>query len=451
MAYNFYQVNRDQLLLPQNLLDWVDEGDFSLFVIDLMSKIDCSSLYKNYRSDGKGQKAYNPHMMMSLLIYAYCLGTRSSRRIEYLCGHDISYRVICANNKPDHTSIARFRKNNLAFFETVFIEVLRLCQEAGMVKLGTVALDGTKMGANAALEANRTLKTLEREVKKIVAEAEKIDAEEDRKYGKNRRGDELPEEMQRRADRLAKLEECRQRLEERAAAERAAQEEKIQKRRREEDKRGKKLKGRKPNAPEDAVKKDAKVNSTDPDSAIMKARQGYVQGYNAQAAATAEQIIIAAEVVSDQNDQGQLIRQIKNVRETTKRAGVTEDIGKMLVDAGYPNAKNVEGASALCEELIAATGKEWKMRKEKGPPRGRIPQRCGVMDLMTRKVRTQRGRKLYAKRKKIIEPVFGQTKECRGIRKFLLRGREAVNAEWNLICATHNIVKMFRRMAPSMA
>jgi len=388
-------------------------------------------------------------MMIALLVYAYSNGIQSSRSIERLCERDIGFKVIAGDEKPDHTTIARFRQDNGKAIEELFTEALKLCRKAGLVKVGLVALDGTKIKANAALEANRSYEHIESEVKRMLAEAESKDAEEDKPYGKDKRGDELPEELQDRGKRLARLKECKARLEqERAEKEVAKQKEKIEQRHEQESESGQKKRGRKPKEPDAVTKADAKANVTDPDSRIMKTRTGYVQGYNGQAVVTENQIIIAAELTREENDVKQLVPMIEQAEENIAALEFNDKgIGVVLADAGYCSDTNMENAGPDGPECLIATRKDWKQRqvlRETEPPRGRIPEGLSLRERMERKLLTKRGRALYKKRGQIVEPVFGQIKTCRGIQHFMRRGFEACAQEWKLICATHNLLKLWR-------
>jgi transposase len=447
MSYNFVSCNRDQLLLlPPDLREWLPTDHLAWFVIDAVNQMDLSVFYERYREDGKGNTAFDPSMMVTLFLFSYCMGERSSRRIEKLCAVDVAYRVITANRIPDHTTISRFRKDNIKLIERLFVEVLRLCREAKMLKLGTVALDGTKIKGNASLETNRTRDGLEKEVRKILQEAESADTQEDALYGPDHRGDELPEDLADPRSRISRLRECKERLDREAQEARDAQQRKIDERKAEED-TGNKKRGRQPLSPEAVVDKDAKANVTDPDSRIMKTRSGYVQGYNAQAVATEDQIIIAAKVTQDENDVNQLLPMIDNANTMLESIEVEEPIKTLSADAGYFSETNVTGAPADWPDLYIATKKDWKQRKEQTTeesPKGRIPDDLTVKERMDRKLLTESGKMTYAKRKAIIEPIFGQIKDAQGIRTFLMRGIAAVQAEWELICASHNLRKLFR-------
>jgi transposase len=449
VPYNFKPISREQLyLLSPSIDEWLPDDHLARFVLDAVDQFDLEALYSTYRADGAGQAAYHPKMMVALLLYGYCVGERSSRRIERLCQTDVAFRVIAANQAPDHATLCWFRKDNEAFLSKLFTQVLRLCAEAGLVKLGTVALDGTKIKANAALDANRTLDALRAQVQAMLAEAQATDASEDDLFGPQKRGDELPDDLRDPRSRTERLKACMARLEQEAAEAMAAQAGKIAAREQQEAQTGRKTRGRKPLPPEDAVDEKAKANVTDPGSRIMKTRSGYVQGYNAQAMATAEQIIIAADVTQDENDIRQAVPMLQKARAELACVGVVAAIGSLLLDAGFCSE---EALAALEEELgpevYCATQKDWKQRKalEEAPaPRGRIPKGLSRRERMERKLRTKRGRSQYRKRGSIIEPVFGQIKEVQEGGQCSRCGYEAARSEWRLTCAGHNLLKLWR-------
>ena len=448
MAYNFLPCDRNQAyLLPPSLTDWLSEDHLAWFVLDAVQQIDLQPFYKRYRTDGIGNSAFNPSMMVGLLMYAYCTGERSSRRIERFCQTDVAYKIIAANQSPDHTTISRFRKDNESNLKDLFLEVLRLCVKAGLVKLGKVALDGTKIKANASLASNRTLEHLEREVEKMLAEADAKDAEEDELYGKDKRGDELPEDLRDRKSRLERLKACKERLEQEKAEARQAQQNKVNKREEKEKQTGKKPRGRKPKSPDDVENKDAKANVTDPQSRIMKTRKGYEQAYNAQAVVTEDQVILAEDVTQQENDRKQLHPMIEQTESNRQQVKIDEEIGVALADAGYCSEDNFTKIPAGDVELLVATQKDWKQRKamqDQPPLEGPPPENLSATELMELKLRTERGRELYKLRAQTVEPVFGQIKDARGIDKFMRRGIEACRSEWSLICATHNLLKLWR-------
>jgi len=447
-GYNFIRPNRDQLfLMPPALQDWLPSDDLAYFLLDAVDQFDLTAFHAAYRADGVGQAAFQPQMMVALLLYAYCLGVRSSRQIERLCERDVAFRVVAGNLGPDHATIARFRQRHTEALAGLFTDILRLCKEAGLVKVGIVALDGTKMAADAALEANRTYETIRSEVETMLHEAESQDVDDDRLYGPEHRGDELPEALRNRDDRLARLKQCRARLEHEAATAAAEHAHKLEERAAKETATGQGLRGRKPKPVPETPEPEAKANVTDPDSRIMKTRRGYVQGYNAQAAATADQIIVAAEVTAEENDVGQLHPMLAATASELRAAGVEEPVKAVLVDAGYCSEENLATADPEGPELFVATRKDWKQREQmrQAPsPRGRIPGHLGHRERMDRKLLTRRGRRLYKKRSQIIEPVFGQTKTCRGINRFQQRGLANCQSEWKVICGTHNLLKLWR-------
>jgi transposase len=452
MGYNFRGGNRDQIaLLPQAITDWLPEGHLAWFVIETAESMDLSPFYVKYRTNGQGQAAWHPKMMVALLLYAYCHGERSSRKIEKLCEESVPYRVITGNEKPDHCAISRFRQDNASAMKSLFVEILRLCAVAGLVKAGKVNLDGTKMKANASLSANRTEDALAQEIDRMLAEAEAKDAEEDKAFGKDKRGDELPENLRSRQDRLARLKDAKERLESERLEAEAAQREKLAQRAHKEEEAGKKMRGKEPKSVEDVRKEqeERKANATAPETRILKTRSGYVQGFNAQAVCTDQQIILAADVTAQENDQGLYHPMMEQARENAtavldgKEARIT--LGR--ADAGYCNEADL--AKACDHERFVATKKDWKRRKEmrdEPPPRGRIPKHLSATERMERKLRTKRGSGEYRMRSQTIEPVFGQIKSGRGIDSFY--GRELVSAqgEWHLICGTNNLLKLFRGM-----
>ena len=450
MAYNYTVCNRDQLyLLPPSMKDWLTEDHFVWFLVDAIGQMDLSAFHAAHRPDGKGQKAHHPAIMLSALLYGYCHGERSSRQLERLCQESVPYRILAADTAPDHCAFARFRQRHEAALEAVFLEVLRLCAEAGVLKVGVVSLDGTKMKANASLAANRTLEGLEKEIAAMLSEAASRDAAEDARYGKDRRGDELPEGLRRREERLRRLAECKAKLEGEKAAARRAQEEKIEQREAEEAATGRKKRGRQPKTPEQAAqeKAESKANTTDPTSEIMKARQGYVQGYNAQAVVTQEQYIVAPGLTTEANDQRQLHPMLNEAAANLEAVGVTKKIGAGLADAGYCSDRNLTAVGPDGPELLVNTTKDWKRRKalrEESPPRGRIPKGLTATERMERKLRTKRGAALYKKRAQTVEPVFGQIKDTRRLDGFCRRGELACESEWAVICATHNLLKLWR-------
>ena len=450
MAYNLIECNREQMyLMPVSIEAWLSEGHLAWFILDAVEAMDISKFYLKYRADGCGRAAYDPQMMVCLLLYAYCLGVRSSRQIEQACEVDIAFRVITANQQPDYSTVCRFRSQNEKELGMLFTEVLRLCAKAGLLKAGIVALDGTKIKANAALSANRSDAHIEAEVKKMLTEAREKDEEEDRLFGKDSRGDEMPEELKDRKGRPARLKECLERLAREKEEKIQCQAEKIEKRIVEEETMGHKKRGRKPKEVARVMQEEekTKANVTDPESRIMKTRLGYVQGYNAQAVVDRGQIIIAADVTQEENDVHQLHLMTEQAQQELKAVGIIKGIKTGLVDAGYWSEDNIVNSLPTDPEYLIATAKDWKQREamsEQKAPRGRIPQQLSIRERMERKLLTKRGRALYKLRGQIVEPVFGQIKAVRDCDIFMRRGLEAAQNEWRLICATHNLLKLFR-------
>lgn len=450
MSYNFKPHGVEQVyLLPPSILDWVRREGLARFIYDTMTMLEekgkLKDFYKEYAENGVGGAAYHPVMILCVLLYGYCIGITSSRKLAEALEGDVNFRFLSGNQQPDFRTLSDFRKKHIERFEQLFVHVLQLCIEVGLAKVGRVALDGTKIEANASLKQNRTKEGLEKEVKKILEEAEKVDREEDEKFGKEKRGDELPEELQNPSERLERLKRAQRILEEREAAQKQKQQEKIEAREQEEKETGKKKRGRKPKPPEEAVDKEKKANMTDPDSRIQKTRSGrYIQGYNAQAGVDTEsQVIVGQSVTEEENDLHQLEPMVDTI---AAQAGKKPD--ELLADAGYSTEPNLELETEEMEFFIPGN-KDWKRRreeKEKGSPRGRFPKNMSKKQRMARKLRTKRGKEIYKHRGKSVEPVFGQIKEpdIQGFNRFRLRGKPKVKGEWSLVCTGHNIMKLFR-------
>ena len=451
----FRPYDPDQLLLlPPNLRDWLPEDDLVYFIQEVVGGLDLSAILCRYDGSQGGQPAYDPRMMTALLLYAYAKGIPSSRKIEEATYHSVPFRVLTVDQHPDHDTIAEFRKRHLAALADLFVQVLEIAREAGLVKLGHVALDGTKVRANAskhkAMSYGRMeekAKELEAEVERLLREAEAADAEEDALYGTGRRGDELPEDLRFKSARLAKIQEAMQVLEAEAKARgeaKAAEErEKIRQQESAAKEEDEKRRGPKPDPPSDKPGPKAQRNFTDPDSRIMKdgATKSFEQSYNCQAAVDgAAQIIVAADVTQEANDKRQVKPMVEQAKENT--GGEVPDV--LSADNGYFSEENVEYLENEEIDAHLATGRQKHGDAPPPPPRGRIPNDATVKERMARKLRTVKGRGTYAKRKEIVEPVFGQIKDARGFRRFLLRGLEKVRAEWRLICLTHNLLKVFR-------
>jgi transposase len=448
MAHFFRQPDRRQrFLLPVDMMDWLPEGDIVHVIVDAVGLMDLSDFEATCKVGRAGQPPFAPAMLLGLLIYAYSHGVRSSRAIERLCRRDAGYRFIVGDDVPDHSVIARFRQRHAERMKGVFLQVLELCREAGLIRLGLVALDGTKVKANAALDANRTASTIGEQINRVLAEAEATDAREDRQFGPDAGGPALPGDLKRRGDRLARLKACQEKLQAQAAAAATRQENKIAAREAEEQASGRRKRGRKPKEPDPSVDPDTVANTTDPQSGILKTRRGWVQGYNAQAVVTTGQIILAADVTTQANDVRQLTGMLDQAQANVEAVlGEEAVLGAAVADAGYWSEANADSQTEECE-LFIATQKDHKQRaalRDAPAPRGRIPKSMTVRERMDRKLRTKRGRALYRKRGASVEPVFGQMKDRQDAGRFSMRGLELCRGEWQLQAAVHNLRKLHR-------
>jgi transposase len=430
-------------LFPPSPHDWLPEGDLVYFLLDTVATLDLAPLFAHYERELRGQPPFHPRMMVALLLYCYATGTRSSRRIMRRCHVDVACRAIVGEDIPDFRTISDFRKIHLARLEILFVEVLKLCALAGLAKVGTIALDGTKVKANAsrhkAMSYDRMKTEEERlkgEIAELLADAQAADDAEDLEHGPDRHGDELPDELARRQSRLAKIQGARKLLEERArieAAEAAA-------RRRAEEKSPPKV------PPAEAVPdpKD-QINFTDPESRIMKAsNKGWDQCGNAQAVTNEHQIILAADVTDQANDVRQTVPMVDQARANLDAAGVKDAIKAALGDAGYYSETNATDLKQRGIEAYLATERLKHHEKVASAPRGRIPAGLSAKQRMARKLRTKQGREMYAKRKGMIEPIFGQLKQVLGFRQFSLRGLSSMRGEWRLMATVHNLLKLWR-------
>jgi len=444
-----YQPNQ-LLLLPPDMRQWLPEDDLAYFIMDVVNQLDLSAIHQSYDGSKGGQPPFDPRMMTSLLLYAYCVGIPSSRKIEKATYHQIPFRVITADQHPDHDTIAEFRKRHIKTVSGLFVQALLLCRQVGLAKLGHVSLDGTKVKANAskhkAMSYGRMEKKaeeLEAEVKRLLSEAQAVDDAEDAIYGKGKHGDELPEELRFKQDRLKKIKEAMKSLEAESKAEADAKREEIRLKEQSLEKEGKKRKGKKPKGPGDKPEPKAQRNFTDPESRIMKdgASKSFEQAYNCQAAVDEEsQIIVATNVTQQPNDKRQLEPLVEEIKKNTE--GETPE--KISADSGYFSEANVDYLEGESVDGYIATNRQKHGETPELAACGRIPKDATKQERMSRKLRTKKGRETYSKRKQIVEPVFGQIKEARGFRRFLLRGLENVSAEWDLICLTHNLLKLFR-------
>jgi transposase len=443
VAQNFVPCERDQeLLLPPSLREWLPEDHLAWFVLDAVAQLELGDFYAAYRADGWGRAALEPRMMLALLLYAYAVGERSSRAIERRCAEDVAFRVIAANQIPDHATIARFRARHEGALGQLFTEVLRLCAGAGLVALGLIALDGTKLAANASARANRPYASICAEVEAILGEAAAADAAEDARFG-DRRGDELPEGLGDRQSRRARLQAAKAKLEADLAEREAAHAARLAERARLEAARGARLRGRKPIAPPTRVDPAAQANTTDPDSALVRGAKGFVQGFNAQVVATAAQIVVAAELSADSPDARLLAPMTGAARHELAQVGLAEPPGVLVADAGYWNVPQIEALAATGLEVLVAPDSPSRARRGKArkPHDKRLEGRYLAM---RRALARPRARALYALRRQIVEPIFGQTKAARRCERFQRRGLAACRSEWRLIMATHNLLKLWR-------
>ena len=485
-------------LLPPSPREWLAGDHQVYFLLDLVDELDLSQILGPAEAkDPRGEKGFDPRMMTMLLLYAYCVGIVSSRKIERACYEDLACRVLTANQQPDHSRISEFRRRNLDALKDLFVQILRLCQKAGMVSLGHVALDGTKVKANAskhkAMSHERMLraeKELEKEINALMRRAEILDAQDDKRYGKGKLGSDLPDELRRREDRLVRIRQARKEMEAETAAATARQRQEEA-----EEARARAAAAREADAPdaeqaelnsktETAVARaqaardqaiqsaenagveppdleplaveamprrglarkadgtptrKTQRNFTDPDSHLMQSGGSYLQGYNCQVAVDSDhQVIVAVGVSNQPPDVEHLEPMLQRIAVT---AGALPDV--MTMDAGYWSEDNAKACSDQGIDAYIATG---RLPHGQPPPpkRGPLPRDADVKTRMARKIRSKKGSKIYAQRKAIVEPVNGQIKECRGLRRFLLRGLEKVDGEWHLIAATHNLLKLFR-------
>ncbi len=426
-TYRPYVPEQD-LLLPPSLRDWLPEDHLAFFVGDLIDHLDLSAITAVYEDEERGYPPYHPVMLTKVLVYAYCVGVFSSRRIHRRLSEDIAFRVLAAGNEPDFRTIADFRKRHLSALHGFFEQVLAVARDLGTLRVGRIALDGSKVKANAskhkAMSYGRMkekAKQLRDEVTQLLAQAEATDAAEDAQYGVDVRGDELPAELQRRESRLKRIREATRALKARAKEEAVAKGE-----------------------PAEAAKPDSKAqyNFTDPESRIMKGPDGFVQAYNAQIAVNEQQLIVGQAVTQETNDKKQLVPMITIIE---KQSGDTPT--QLLADAGYCSDANLAAIADTPIDAYISTRKQKHGERPGRPgpcPRGPLPKTATRVDRMSRKLHTKAGAAVYAARKAIVEPVIGQIKQARGFRQFLLRGIEKVRGEWSLVCTTHNILKLYR-------
>jgi len=423
-TYRPYVPEQD-LLLPPSLRDWLPEKHLAFFVSDVLDQLDLSAITNVYEDEERGYPPYHPVMLTKVLVYGYCVGVFSSRKIQRRLMEDVAFRVLAAGNELDFRTIADFRKTHLAALTGLFEQVLSLARELGAPRVGRVALDGSKIKANASKHKAMSYgrmgekqRQLRDEVKSLLAQAEAADAADDAEYGADQHGDELPAELQRRESRLKRIREAKRALEARAKEEVAAA-----------------------GTASESAKPDSKMqyNFTDPESRIMKGPDGFVQAYNVQVAVDDLQLIVGQAVTQETNDKKQLMPMITAIEQ---QSGDTP--AQLLADAGYCSDENLTVIAETTIDAYISTRKQTHGDRPGPCPRGPLPKGATIVDRMSRKLHTKTGAAVYAARKAIVEPVIGQIKQARGFRQFLLRGFEKVQGEWSLVCTTHNILKLYR-------
>ncbi len=442
MGYSFVRADRDQgFLLPPDVREWLAEDHLAWCVIDVVDQLDLGGFRAAYRADGQGRPAFDPAVLVALILYCYCTGVRSSRAIERACHTDVACRVITGNRVIDHATIARFRVRHRQELRGLLVQGLAVCARAGMVRVGLVALDGTKMTANAAASANHTARRmgelitgLEAEVEAMLAQATAADQAEDELFGPGSRGDDLPRQLARRADRLERLRAARARLEEESAARQAARQAKISAYDQAvADRDGKRPPGRPPSRGDDGDTLP-RANATDPDSRVMKSRNAYLQGYNAQVLAGGGQLILAAGAFSDQADMRLLHPMLARGQANLAAAGIAEPVRAVLADAGYASAANFAASSGPI--LVVAVGKDARQAgRDPVPVKVKNPHKR-----MAARLATPAGKGLYKRRSPMIEPVFAQMLNRTG-RQIWYRGLDAADAEVQLLATAHNLRK----------
>lgn len=448
----------DQLfLLPPCLQDWLPEDHLARFIANVMNGLDLSAIYAEYeRKDGRGLSAYHPLLLTRLLLYGYCIGITSSRRIERATYDDVAFRYLAADQHPDHDTIANFRRQHLSVLAGLFVQALRLCQQAGLVKLGNVAIDGTKIMANASTRRSVPYKKLEeceqywREiVDRLLAKAERTDELEDQRYGKGQPADPLPEELAHAQSRLERLRQAKAELEREAKErleelERTAQPRKRGRPRRDatpgnDSPEQRKAKKQLQRARKNAAEPSRQYNFVDPNYRVMhdNGKKCFIQGYNAQIAADSHaQVIVAAELTQETTDRQQLVPMAQAVRKTT--GGAPQIV---TADAGYWDTSSLHDPALKGIKVLVSPDSQ--PQPPGAPLSTNAPNNADSLH-MRELLASESGRAAYSLRKAVVEPVFGQIKETRGIRRFRLRGLPFVSGEWKFICAAHNVLKLFR-------
>ncbi len=477
---NVIRFPRDQqLLLPVDMTEWLSEDDPVFFIMDIISNLDLHEMYEVYREDGMGGAFFDPEVMLGIILYAYSRGEYSTRRIERACRYDVGFRVISRNLTPDHTTISRFLKRFKDQIPSIAQQVTQLLHEAGIIRIGILAIDGTKIKANAALSANKTGTYLEEQITQSIERTMEIDAWEDREYGVDTLGDELPVHLRTHKQRREQLKNALERLKNRQAEEVHAYKERIEEREREEQETGKKRRGRKPKPPGDTRQLSERINTTDPDSAVMKNHQGFFQGYNGQVLVNEDQYILSFDLTNAQNDVHQLHPLVSRFMDSLG-TGFPQQPHWIIGDAGYYSYENVVSGSPQCPDLVLATRRErdcfphshadesllliegiWRSLCRGDTPCYSLLRAAArwIMDtlwwidedcisppacvrlIMEARVRSPAGSEIYRKRKVMVEPVFGRMKEFLRFRQFHHRGIELCKAEFALVCSTLNVLK----------
>ena len=459
MPQNFIRGDVDQgFLLPPDVREWLPEGELAWTVKDVVESMDLSAFRRAYRANGQGAAAFDPALMVAVLMYAHAVGVRSSRSIERRCAHDVAFRVLAGNQLPDHATIARFFTRHRQALEGLFAQVLRLCAEAGMVRLGVIAVDGTKIAANASWSANRTAAAMAHQITEEQARFDRLaaelldeqaatDAAEDAEHGPDR-GDELPPGLRGRAERLARLREAKARLDAEQEAAVADQEAKKAEwaRRKEAGTRRGAQPGEHPPGRNPDKDKPPRANTTDPDSRAMRGGRGLVQGYNAQAAVTADQVIVGGLLTQQAVDAGLMFDVVEGVLEQLTEAGIDNTAGvssaAWVADAGYANEAAFTEAENRNVHLLAPMISDERRAAGEDPAGNEPLTHRPATARAQAKLRTRQGRDEYTLRGRTVEPVFGQIKDRQGLRQFLRRGLDNVKTEWSLACTVHNLRKI---------
>jgi transposase len=443
MPQNFLFPQRDQpLLLPVDMREWLPEDDLAFVVLDAVATLDLGEFRRQYRADGHGRAAFDPEMMVALLLYGYCQGERSSRVIEKRCVRDVAYRIIAGGLHPDHATIARFRVRHEKALGGLFSQVLRLLAAEGMVSLGLLSLDGTKLAGNAAQKANRTLPQIE----KILAEAAAADAADDAAEGDNPQPA-TPRALARRAERRERLARARDRLAAEDQARRDAQRAKQEAW--DAAAAAGKRRGRRP-ADEPRANRagtEPRANITDPDVRVMRNQKGYVAGYNGQAVVTANQVIVGAMLSRHPVDRTLLHPLLDQCRDQLAAAGIRPKLRTVLADSGYVSEENFARAGQDKLRLLAPLAKDPDRRRSRPAKRARHLDHYPATARAIRRIRHPRGREDYKLRARTVEPVFGQLKTCQDLTMMSRRGFTACESEWLLACAARNLRKLYRHRA----